>query len=85
MLFLIGQEGYLEKIELVTGEIIVRSGGFVAPSYYRPNQFAEKLGCQFHDNGEIITDGVGRTTEKNVNIWLMHDFSYDGGLVYEAS
>lgn len=65
---LIGNDGYLEKIELATGETIVRSGGFVAPSYYRPNQFAEKLGCKFHENGEIITDGVGRTTEKNVYI-----------------
>ena len=65
---LIGNNGYLEHIELVTGEIIVRSAGFVAPSYYRPNKFAEKLGCKFHENGEIITDGVGRTTEKNVYI-----------------
>ena len=65
---LIGNDGYLEKIQLATGETIERSGGFVAPSYYRPNQFAEKLGCKFHENGEIITDGVGRTTEKNVYI-----------------
>ena len=65
---LIGHDGYLEQIELVTGEIIVRSAGFVAPAYYRPNKFAEKLGCKFHENGEIITDGVGRTTEKNVYI-----------------
>lgn len=65
---LIGHDGYLEKIQLATGEIIERLGGFVAPTYYRPNQFAEKLGCKFRENGEIITDGVGRTTEKNVYI-----------------
>ena len=65
---LIGSDGYLQKIEFVTGETIQRSGGFVAPSYYRPNEFAKKLGCAFHENGEVITDGLGRTTQKNVYI-----------------
>lgn len=64
----IGNDGYLKKIEFVTGETILRSGGFVAPSYYRPNQFAEKLGCKVHESGKVITDGVGRTTEKNIYI-----------------
>lgn len=65
---LIGNDGYLQKIEFETGATIIRSGGFVAPSYYRPNQFAEKLGCEIHENGKVITDGVGRTTQKNVYI-----------------
>lgn len=65
---LIGNDGYLQKIELVTGEMIMRSRGFVVPSYYRPNQFAEKLGCKVHENGKVITDGVGRTTQKNIYI-----------------
>lgn len=65
---LIGNDGYLQKIELVTGEMIIRSRGFVVPSYYRPNQFAEKLGCKVHENGKVITDGVGRTTQKNIYI-----------------
>ena len=53
---LIGKEGYLQKIEFVTGETISRSGGFVAPSYYRPNQFAEKLGCKIHEDGKVIRE-----------------------------
>ena len=65
---LIGKDGYLQKIELVTGEIVIRSRGFVVPSYYRPNQFAEQLGCRVHENGKVITDGVGRTTQKNIYI-----------------
>lgn len=65
---LVGNDGYLQKIEFVSGETIIRTGGFVAPSYYRPNQFAEKLGCEFHENGKVITDGVGRTTQKNIYI-----------------
>lgn len=65
---LIGNDGYLEKVEFVTGETITRSGGFVAPFYYRSNQFAEKLGCEVHEDGKVITDGVGRTTQKNIYI-----------------
>ncbi|MGE7111536.1 NAD(P)/FAD-dependent oxidoreductase [Lysinibacillus sp. NPDC047702] len=65
---LIGNDGYLQKVVFETGATIIRSGGFVAPSYYRPNQFAEKLGCEIHENGKVITDGVGRTTQKNVYI-----------------
>ncbi|MFJ5788612.1 NAD(P)/FAD-dependent oxidoreductase [Lysinibacillus sp. NPDC093197] len=65
---LIGNDGYLQKIEFESGATIIRSGGFVAPSYYRPNQFAEKLGCEIHENGKVITDGVGRTSQKNVYI-----------------
>lgn len=44
---LIGDDGYLQKIEFVSGETIIRSGGFVVPSFYRPNQFAEKLGVKY--------------------------------------
>ncbi|WP_342546631.1 NAD(P)/FAD-dependent oxidoreductase [Lysinibacillus sp. FSL K6-4013] len=65
---LIGNDGYLQKIEFESGATILRSGGFVAPSYYRPNQFAEKLGCAIDEDGKVITDGVGRTTQKNVYI-----------------
>lgn len=65
---LIGDDGYLEIIEFESGETIKRSGGFVVPSYYRPNQFAEQLGCVVQENGVIVTDGVGRTTQKNIYI-----------------
>ena len=65
---LIGVDGFLQRIEFVTGETIRRTGGFVAPTYYRPNHFAQKLGCEIHENGKVITDGVGRTTEKNIYI-----------------
>ena len=65
---LIGEDGYLQKIEFDTGETILRSGGFVAPIYYRTNQFAEKLGCELDEDGKVKTDGVGRTSEKNIYI-----------------
>lgn len=65
---LIGSDGYLEKIEFTSGEIIIRSGGFVVPSFYRPNQFAELLGCEVEEDGTVVTDGVGRTTQENIYI-----------------
>lgn len=65
---LIGNDGFLQKIEFVSGETIATSGGFVAPTYYRPNRFVEMLGCEIHENGKVITDGVGRTTQKNIYI-----------------
>ncbi|MDQ0861075.1 NAD(P)/FAD-dependent oxidoreductase [Bacillus sp. V2I10] len=65
---LIGNDGYLQKIEFVSGETIIRSGGFVVPSFYRPNLFAEKLGCEVQENGTVVTDGAGRTTHKNIYI-----------------
>ena len=65
---LIGHNGYLQAIEFVTGESIRRSGGFVAPTYYRPNEFAKKLGCEMDENGKVITDGLGRTSQKNIYI-----------------
>ncbi|KOO51869.1 NAD(P)/FAD-dependent oxidoreductase [Viridibacillus arvi] len=65
---LIGDDGYLQKIEFVSGEMISRSGGFVVPSFYRPNKFVEQLGCRVHENGVVETDGSGRTSQKNVYI-----------------
>jgi len=65
---LIGHNGYLQAIEFVTGESIQRSGGFVAPSYYRPNEFAKKLGCEMDEDGKVMTDGLGRTSQKNIYI-----------------
>ncbi|KOP78753.1 NAD(P)/FAD-dependent oxidoreductase [Cytobacillus solani] len=63
-----GDNGHLESIELESGENILRSGGFVVPSFYRPNQFAEQLNCLVDENGGIITDGAGRTTVYGIYI-----------------
>lgn len=63
-----GENGVLKGIELASGEIIPRTGGFVVPSFYRPNKFAERLKCEFGENGEVVTDGNGRTTQKGVYI-----------------
>ncbi|GAB6991729.1 NAD(P)/FAD-dependent oxidoreductase [Paenibacillus pini] len=82
---LIGEDGYLQKIEFVTGETITRSGGFVIPSFYRPNQFAEILGCEIQDNGAVVTDGVGRTTQKNIYIAGETETSGPSSLIISAA
>lgn len=65
---LIGENGYLQQIEFKSGKRIARTGGFIVPSYYRSNQFAEQLGLEMHPNGVVVTDGSGRTTYKNVYV-----------------
>jgi thioredoxin reductase len=63
-----GDNGNLESLELESGENIHRSGGFVVPSFYRPNAFAEQLHCKVDENGGMITDEAGRTTADGVYI-----------------
>ncbi|MER2060611.1 MAG: FAD-dependent oxidoreductase, partial [Niallia sp.] len=65
---LIGENGHLQQIEFKSGKRIARTGGFIVPSYYRSNQFAEQLGVEVHPNGVVVTDGSGRTTCKNVYV-----------------
>ncbi|KGA83051.1 thioredoxin reductase [Lysinibacillus fusiformis] len=61
-----GDDGNLSSVELETGENILRAGGFVVPSFYRPNKFAKQLNCQVDENGTVITDGAGRTTAAGI-------------------
>ncbi|MDX8360700.1 NAD(P)/FAD-dependent oxidoreductase [Cytobacillus sp. IB215316] len=65
---LIGADGHLHEIEFESGETIARSGGFVVPRFYRPISFVEQLGCEIDGNGVVVTDGMGRTTQKNIYI-----------------
>lgn len=63
-----GDDGDLSSVELETGDNILRAGGFVVPSFYRPNKFAKQLNCQVDENGTIMTDGAGRTTAAGIYI-----------------
>ncbi|GIO27411.1 NAD(P)/FAD-dependent oxidoreductase [Ornithinibacillus bavariensis] len=65
---LYGESGYLQKVVFTSGFEINRKGGFIAPSFYRPNQFAEHLGCQLQENGLVVTDDFNRTSQKNVYV-----------------
>lgn len=63
---LYGENGYLKKVEFDSGEEIERTGGFVVPSFKRPNPFANQLGCDMDENSALIIDDAGRTSQKNI-------------------
>ena len=63
-----GGDGYLQQVAFKSGEIITRTGGFVVPSFYRPNKFVEQVGCELTELGSAVTDGSGRTSIKNIYI-----------------
>lgn len=63
-----GEDGYLQQVEFESGEIIARTGGFVVSSSYRPNKFVEQIGCELTELGAAVTDGLGRTSVKNIYI-----------------
>ena len=39
---------------------------FVVPNFVRPNQFSEQLCCNFIEDGSIVVDEAGRTSQENV-------------------
>lgn len=61
-----GEDGYLKEVEFASGEKIKRTGGFVVPSFQRAHPFAELLECEMNEQGAVLQDGTGRTTQKNV-------------------
>ncbi|ALQ68364.1 NAD(P)/FAD-dependent oxidoreductase [Bacillus thuringiensis] len=61
-----GEEGYLKEVEFYSGLRIERAGGFIVPTFFRPNQFIEQLGCEPQSNGTFVIDDFGRTSEKNI-------------------
>lgn len=61
-----GEEGYLNQVKFRSGLHIERSGGFIVPSFCRPNRFIEQLGCELQSNETFVIDDFGRTSEKNI-------------------
>ncbi|MFI8575352.1 NAD(P)/FAD-dependent oxidoreductase [Rossellomorea aquimaris] len=58
---LIGEDGHLKKISFEDGITVRREGGFVVPEMGQASTIGEELGCEFTDQGAIITDATGRT------------------------
>lgn len=56
------------KVMFDSGTEINRKAGFIVPTFYRPNPFAENLGCEIQDNGQIVTDNFNRTTQGNIYV-----------------
>ncbi|MGA3674333.1 FAD-dependent oxidoreductase [Lysinibacillus agricola] len=41
-------------------------GGFKVSKFVRPNQFSEQLCCNFIEDGSIVVDEAGHTSQENV-------------------
>ncbi|AIW84893.1 Thioredoxin reductase [Bacillus mycoides] len=63
-----GEEGYLKRVEFHSGLHIERASGFIVPTFFRPNQFLEQLGCELQSNETFVIDDFGRTSEKNIYV-----------------
>lgn len=63
-----GEDGYLKEVKFHSGLRIERAGGFIVPTFFRPNQFIEQLGCELQSNETFVIDDFGRTSEKNIYV-----------------
>jgi thioredoxin reductase len=63
---LAGQDGRLERIEFVSGQLERRDALFVRTRRGQPNGLAAALGCELTAGGTIVTDADGRTTVAGV-------------------
>ncbi|RAN86889.1 pyridine nucleotide-disulfide oxidoreductase [Bacillus sp. SRB_28] len=58
----IGQNGNLEHVRFEDGTQIVRSGGFITPTFIQSVKFGDSLGFEMTELGGIKTDASGRTS-----------------------
>jgi thioredoxin reductase (NADPH) len=65
---LYGTDGLLTAVEFASGVKIARTGGFVAPTFYRADPFLKQLGCQLKEKGVVEMDALGRTSQPNVYV-----------------
>ncbi|MDQ0427534.1 thioredoxin reductase [Planomicrobium stackebrandtii] len=63
---LIGENGALEGIEFEDGEILSRTGGFVASQWVQPSAIGSLLGCKLNERGGIEADRFQRTNVTGV-------------------
>ncbi|MEK8129112.1 NAD(P)/FAD-dependent oxidoreductase [Paenibacillus filicis] len=61
-----GANGRLHSLQLEDGQVLERSGGFVATTWFQAAPFGRALGCRITPQGGLITDGFGRTSAPGV-------------------
>lgn len=59
---LIGEKGFLEKIEFEDGETVLREGGFITPEWQQATDIGLHLGCKLNERGGIETDSWKKTS-----------------------
>lgn len=63
---LIGENGALEEIEFEDGEILSRTGGFVASQWVQASSIGPSLGCSLNERGGVEADRFQRTNVDGV-------------------
>lgn len=61
-----GQNGMLSSIVFQNGEEVDREAGVITPSSYIKNVIGQGFSCDLDEQGLIVVDHFGRTSEKNV-------------------
>lgn len=61
-----GQNGMLSSIIFQNGEEVDREAGFITPLLYTTNVIGQGFSCDLDEQGLIVVDHFGRTSEKNV-------------------
>jgi len=61
-----GHNGVLNSVVFQNGLEIEREAGFITPSSYATNIIGEGFSCDLNEQGLIVVDHFGRTSEKNV-------------------
>lgn len=61
-----GHNGVLNSVVFQNGLEIEREAGFITPSSYATNTIGEGFSCDLDEQGLIVVDHFGRTSEKNV-------------------
>jgi thioredoxin reductase len=58
----VGERGTMTGVELVDGEVIARTAGFVRPTWVPALDFVEGLNLELDAEGLIVVDSAGRTS-----------------------
>lgn len=80
-----GQNGMLKGIELESGKLIHRSGGFITPELTQASDIGKKLGVKLDDTGGYKSDQVGRTNIPNLFVAGEASIIYPSQLIIAAA
>ena len=61
ILSLVGENGFLEKIEFEGGKAVSCEGGFITAEWEQASAFGLSLGCKLNERGGIEADSMKRT------------------------
>ena len=63
---LVGEKGKIERVDLADGRSVAVDGGFIRPEWTVDLNFLDGIAPDRDENGHVLTDGSGRTSEFGV-------------------